>query len=324
MENTADAGNRLPRRKRPKSHPAAPLPTRNGVGASCVALQEGPWARIGDFFADRFPLVTAQEWQERMAAGDIVDQHGHPIDLNSAYRPHQKLWYYRTLPQEDRIPFEETVLYQDEHLLVADKPHFLPVSPSGRYLQESLLVRLKLKLGIDGLSPIHRIDRGTAGLVLFSVQPATRNRYQSLFRDRAVDKHYEAIVPWREGAHLPPVYRSKLTADPSFLLTRESPGDPNSETHVKLLEVRGTHARLALSPVTGRRHQLRVHCAALGMPIVHDDFYPALLPEGPDDYSKPLQLLAKSIAFRDPLSGAPRVFESERSLSFETVDAARA
>ncbi|MDM0112545.1 pseudouridine synthase [Variovorax sp. J22R133] len=284
-----------------------------------MALQEGPWATIGEFFAARFPLVSAGEWRERMQAGDIVDQHGAPIDLGNAYRPHQKLWYYRTLPEEARIPFDETVLFQDEHLVVADKPHFLPVSPSGRYLQESLLVRLKRKLGIDTLSPIHRIDRGTAGLVLFSVQPGTRDRYQSLFRERSVTKRYEAIVPWRKGAEVPPVYRSNLTADPTFLLTRESPGAPNSETHLQLLEVCGAHARLALSPVTGRRHQLRVHCAALGMPIVYDDFYPVLLPEGSDDYARPLQLLAHSVAFRDPLSGAPRAFESARSLSFDTV-----
>lgn len=315
MRRTDAAGKPLLKKPRRRVRNVAPLPMREGVSPSWVALPPGSWASYQDFFAERFPLVPAADWAARMRLGDVVDAQGAAIDPQAAYRPHQKLWYYRALDEEQRIPFDEVVLHQDEHLLVADKPHFLPVVPSGRYLQESLLVRLKRKLGIEALSPLHRIDRGTAGLVLFSLQPATRDRYQQLFRERRVHKHYEAIVPWKEGQRIPPVRRSHLSDDASFLRTHEGPGEPNSETHLEVLEVRGGHARLRLSPVTGRKHQLRVHCAALDMPIVNDDYYPVLRPEGPDDFARPLQLLAKSLEFHDPIDGRLRRFESGRSLS---------
>lgn len=315
MRRTDPSGKPLPPKPRRRVRAVSPLPMRDGVSASWVSLPGGPWATFQDFFAERFPLVSNADWSERMRIGDVVDAQGKPVDPTAAYCPHQKFWYYRALDEEQRIPFEEVVLHQDEHLLVADKPHFLPVVPTGRYLQESLLVRLKRKLGIEALSPLHRIDRGTAGLVLFSLQPATRDRYQQLFRERAVLKHYEAIVPWKEGRSLPAVHRSHLSDDASFLRTHEGAGEPNSETHLEVLAIRDGYARLRLSPVTGRKHQLRVHCAALGMPIVHDDYYPVLRPEGPDDFARPLQLLAKSLEFRDPLDGRLRRFESGRSLS---------
>jgi len=316
MRRTDAAGKPLPPKPRRRVRAVSPLPMRQGVSASWVSLPPGPWATFEDFFAERFPLVAREDWRTRMSLGEVVDSDGGPVDPLAGYRPYLRLWYYRALEWENEIPFEETVLFRDEHLLVADKPHFLPVVPTGRYLQHSLLVRLKRKLGIETLSPVHRIDRGTAGLVVFSIEAHTRDRYQTLFRDRTVRKSYEAIVPWHEGASLPPMRRSHLMDDASFLRTREAPGEPNSETHIELVEVRGSHARLRLSPVTGRKHQLRVHCAAMGMPIVNDDYYPDLRPEGPDDYARPLQLLARSLEFTDPVTGELRRFESERRLDF--------
>ena len=320
MRRTDASGKPLPPKPRRRVRAVSPLPMRDGVSASWVSLPAGPWASFADFFAERFPLVTRDEWRARMRVGEVVDAQGGPIAPDAAYRPHLRLWYYRALEQEDAIPFEESVLFQDDYLVVADKPHFLPVVPTGRYLQHSLLVRLKRRLGIETLTPMHRIDRLTAGLVLFSVQPATRDRYQQLFRERAVRKHYEAIVPWPEGASVPRVHRSHLMDDASFLRTREAPGEANSETHMEVLEVQGRHARLLLAPVTGRKHQLRVHCAALGMPILHDDFYPVLRPAGSDDYARPLQLLAKSVEFVDPVTGEARRFESRRTLDFFQPD----
>lgn len=295
--------------------PALPLPTRDGVGPSCVGLPTGPWPTITDFLVERFPAIDRATWLARMRDGTVIDEHGMSVTADRRYQAPLRVYYYRALDAEPRIPFDEVVLFQDEHLVVADKPPFLPVTPGGKFLQESLLVRLKRKLGIDDLAPLHRIDRGTAGLVLFSVQPQTRAVYTSLFADRAVHKRYEAIVPWCAGTSVPAVYRSRLVDDDHFMRVKEAPGEPNSETHLSVIEVRGARALLHLSPVTGRKHQLRVHCMALGVPIVDDPIYPQLLPADSDDFNKPLQLLARSVAFLDPLTDAPRLFESPRRLA---------
>ena len=198
--------------------------------------------------------------------------------------------------------------------MVADKPHFLPVTPSGHFLQETLLVRLKKRLGIDTLIPIHRIDRETAGLVMFSVNPGERNAYQALFRHHAVTKHYEAIAPWRHDLALPMTRKSRIVEDEPFFRQREVPGEPNSETQIDVIEINGNQARYALSPVTGKKHQLRVHMNALGLPILNDRMYPPVANTPDDDYSLPLQLLAKSIAFDDPLTGQKRYFQSQLAL----------
>lgn len=293
-------------------------PTRNGVGPSSVVLPEGTWATIAEFLEQRFPAVAAEVWAERMRAGDVIDAFGVPVDRLRRYEPQLRIYYYRALEAEPRIPFEETVLLQDEFLVVADKPHFLPVIPSGRYVQETLLVRLKRRLGIDTLAPIHRIDRETAGVVVFTVRPETRKAYQDLFLQGAIRKTYEAIAPWRPELKLPLTYRCRLAENPErFMQVRVDEGEPNSETLIELIETRGEWARYGLSPVTGRKHQLRAHCAALGMPIRHDQIYPTHQPENSDDYTKPLQLLAKSIAFRDPITGEPRNFVSPRNLKLD-------
>lgn len=286
-----------------------------GVGRSCVALPgPGAWATQLDFLVQRFPHIAREAWLGRMVGGDVTDERGHTVLPDAPFTPHRKLYYYRRLPAEPRIPFEEAVLFQDELIVVADKPHFLPVTPSGRYLQETLLVRLRRKLGIESLAPVHRIDRDTAGLVLFTVQPATRGRYQSLFRERAAEKRYEAIAPWRTG--LPSIWRSRMEEGDSFMTMKEVPGEPNAETRIELLERRGELARYGLRPLTGKRHQLRLHMAALGVPIVNDLIYPVLQPDTPEpDYTRPLQLLARSLAFTDPISGESRRFESRHRLA---------
>jgi tRNA pseudouridine32 synthase/23S rRNA pseudouridine746 synthase len=291
------------------------LPTKNGVGPSCVGLPQGDWPTITDFLVERFPAITREVWLERMAHQLVVDEFGGLVTPERLYPGQMRIYYYRDVEVEARIPFEESVLYQDDHLVVADKPHFLPVTPSGHYLQETLLVRLKKRLGIDTLIPIHRIDRETAGLVLFSIKPDERNAYQALFRDHAVTKHYEAIAPWRQDLTWPITRKSRIVEDEPFFRQREVPGPPNSETHMDVMEKKGDLARYALSPVTGKKHQLRVHMNALSLPILNDRMYPPVAQTPDDDYSLPLQLLAKSIAFTDPVTGQMRHFQSQLTLA---------
>ena len=206
---------------------------------------------------------------------------------------------------------------------MADKPHFLPVTPGGRYVRQTLVVRLKHRLNLPDLSPLHRIDRETAGLVLFSLRPQDRDAYQRLFRERSVDKTYEAIAPWREDLAWPQTRRSHIREqEDAFYRMREAePHEglpPNSETHLHLLERHGDWARYRLEPVTGKRHQLRVHMNALGVPLVGDQFYPTVRrgPDDAEDFSEPLRLLARAIAFTDPVTGEARRFESRLQLDW--------
>ena len=301
-------------------------PMRDGVSASCVALpvvSANSRPSLLDFLAQRLPYVSRDDWHSRMTQGAVLDEQGQALPADAPYPPqpsdaqHRRVYYYRTLTHESPIPFEAQVLFQDEYLVVADKPHFLPVTPGGRYVQETLLVRLKRQLNIEHLSPLHRIDRETAGLVLFSVRPQDRGAYAALFRDRAVNKIYEAIAPWRADLALPLTHRSRMEEDSLFFRQREVPGEPNSETHIELIERLDTLARYRLSPITGKTHQLRVHMNALGLPIEGDLFYPDVV-HGPgiaqEDFSQPLQLLARSVVLVDPVTGAERRFESRRAL----------
>ena len=267
-----------------------------------------------DFFAERFPAIARAVWHERMARGLVVDEHGLAVTPQRRYQGHLRVFYYRAVPAETPIPFEETVLFQDDHLVVADKPHFLPVVPSGHYLHETLLLRLRRKLGLADLVPLHRIDRDTAGLVLFSVQPRTRAAYSALFSQCRIRKTYEAVAPWRADLALPLTRESRIVEAGHFMLQHEASGQANAITQIELIARRGELAHYRLRPVTGKRHQLRVHMAALGLPIVGDGLYPKLTPEGQIDYAHPLQLLARSVEFVDPVTGEQRHFESRRQL----------
>jgi tRNA pseudouridine32 synthase / 23S rRNA pseudouridine746 synthase len=277
-------------------------------------LPVGPWLRVIDFLEQRFAHVARGEIAARMARGDVVDELGDYVLPERPYTAQLKLYYYRSIEIEARIPFDEVLLFQDEHLLAVDKPHFLPVTPGGRYLQETLLVRLKRKLGIDTLAPMHRIDRETAGVVLFTIQPHTRKKYHALFEQKTVQKRYQAIAPWRAELQLPATRRSRLVEGDSFMRMREAEdeGEANAETLIELLEVRGALGRYRLTPLSGKKHQLRVHMAALGLPMHH-----SIEEIENGDYSRPLQLLAQEIAFVDPITGQRREFASRQRLGWQ-------
>jgi tRNA pseudouridine32 synthase/23S rRNA pseudouridine746 synthase len=293
-----------------------PLPIRNGVSPSYLWITETRAGGMLRFLGERFPDIPGPSWSERLARGDVVDALGKPLAADSHVRQGMRIWYYRELEGETPVPFREQVLFQDEHLLIADKPHFLPTIPTGRFLHETLLVRLKHKLELPHLTPIHRLDRETAGVVIFSHNPASRGKYQSMFQKRVVRKVYEALAAPIPGREFPFTYRSRMVDGEKFFVMKEEAGEPNSETLVELLERRGDVARYRLHPLTGRKHQLRLHMASLGAPILNDAFYPVALPCKGDDFSAPLQLLARSISFDDPLTGEQRSFTSERELAW--------
>jgi tRNA pseudouridine32 synthase/23S rRNA pseudouridine746 synthase len=292
-----------------------PLPMRDGVAPSYLYLPEGDWPDLIRFLVERFPDVSEAAWRERMARGDVVDGSGQLLQPSSRFKRGLRIFYYRELDEpETPIPFQEEILHIDEHLVVVDKPHFLPVIPSGRFLHETLLVRLRKTLGEEDLVPIHRLDRETAGVVIFSRNAASRGVYQSMFQKRVIDKEYEALAPRLHEVQFPFTYRSRMVEGDKFFVMKEAEGEPNSETLIDVIEHRGELTLYRLHPHTGRQHQLRVHLSSLGIPIINDAFYPVALPCKQDDVSQPLQLLARAISFIDPLSGDWREFRSQRSL----------
>ena len=291
-----------------------PLPLRDGVAPSYLWLPDDVAGPLLPFLLKTFPAIPEASWRARMARGDVVDGAGSVLGADSPLRRGMRLWYYREVEAEQPIPFAEQVLFADEHLVVVDKPHFLPMTPGGRYVQETLLTRLKRSFGEATLTPIHRLDRETAGVVIFSRRADSRGAYQSLFQKRSVRKTYEALAAPMPGRAFPFTYRSRMVEGGSFFLMQEEPGEPNAETLVDVIGVQGEQVLYRLQPHTGRKHQLRVHMAALGAPILNDTFYPVALPAGQDDFTRPLKLLARTIAFEDPLSGQACSFSSGRSL----------
>jgi tRNA pseudouridine32 synthase/23S rRNA pseudouridine746 synthase len=268
-----------------------------------------------DALCARFPRIDRATWRERFRRGRVLDATGRPLDVDSPCRTGAEVYYFREVEAEPVVPFAESILHADAHLVVAEKPHFLPVAPTGAWVGETLLGRLVRRLGNPSLVPLHRLDRDTAGLVMFSADPATRGRYQALFRERRIQKEYLAVAPALRDRDFPFVHRSRLVAGEPFFRMREAAGEANSETRIDVLVAEGEAWTYGLWPVTGRKHQLRVHMAALGAPIVNDRFYPELRAEGPDDFARPLQLFARALAFDDPLTGEPRRFDSTTAIA---------
>ena len=294
-----------------ESGQAVSMPMRDGVSASVVSVPQGA-PHLLDFLAQRMPGISRSQWAERLAQGLVLHEDGQVALPDQSCHPGQRLYYYRHLADEPVLPFQAKVLFEDEHLLVVDKPHFMPVTPTGRYVQQSLLVQLKRQTGCADLVPLHRIDRETAGLVLFGKRLQERDAYHALFRDHQIHKTYQAVAAYAPHLKLPLVHASRLVPGEPFFRTQEVPGPANSETRITLLRTEGQRALYALEPISGKRHQLRVHMNALGIPIEGDQFYPTVLrgPEAPEDLSQPLQLLAQSVRFTDPITSQTREWAS--------------
>ena len=284
--------------------------------ASTLYLPPGTWPTVLDCLCAHFRAISREQWLDRIARGRVLDASGAPISPFLAYKEGLRIHYFREVPNETPIPVQEAILYADEHLVVADKPHFLPVTPAGEYVEQTLLRRLIRTLDNPHLVPLHRIDRHTAGLVLFSANPDSRSAYQSLFPTRKIEKRYEAIARALPDLELPRVHKSRLVEGEPFFRMREGEGVSNTETLVEVCEKNGDLWRYALYPVTGKKHQLRVHMAALGAGICNDPFYPEVLNDALDDYANPLKLLAQSLRFTDPLTGQERYFESRIHLDW--------
>jgi len=294
---------------------------------SWVAIPEdADFPTVLDFLVQRFPRMNPEIWIRRLREGKVQDGDGRTVTAGDPCVPHTRLRYFREAENEPRIPFRERIVYRDDHLLVADKPHFLPVVPAGRYVSECLVYRLRAATGEPELTPVHRLDRATAGLVLCSLRRDTRGPYTRLFATRAVDKEYLAVtrITGRSpsGGPSPPETRRWTVEDrlergtPPFL-SRRGPGPPNATTHLELLAHRESLAVFRVRPTTGKKHQIRFHLADLGFPILHERYYPELLPEAPLDFTRPLQLLARRLTFRDPVTGEQRSFVSSRRLAWD-------
>lgn len=276
------------------------------------------------FLQGRFPLVT--DWESRMVRGLVRVDGGGALSAGTPYRVGLRILYFREVEKEPDIPFEAKIIFQDANLLVVDKPHFLPVTPTGPYVRASLLARLQEQTGLVGLAPLHRLDRETAGLVLFSVRQDSRAAFSGLFQKGRIAKTYHAVADVKAG--IPPqdwrVENRIEKGEPFFRMTCVE-GPVNARSTIRLLAERHGYGLFEVRPETGKKHQIRLHMAAIGHPILHDKLYPELQPEAPSDappdFTHPLQLLAKRLEFTDPITGEARVFESEQELAWNPLSA---
>ncbi|MEO6473029.1 MAG: pseudouridine synthase [Aeromicrobium sp.] len=299
--------------------PRSPLPQRHGLGAAWLRTPDrglprlDPWPTMGIWLRQRLPErvdVAAMLADERFVydSGEAVAE-GHP------YKPHTFVWFHRALPDEVEVPGQIHVVHRDDRIVVIDKPAFLSTIPRGRHVRESVVVRLRDELGLPELSPLHRLDRVTSGLLMLGTERRWRGAYQSMFQAGSVHKTYRALAPSREELELPVTVRNHLRKVRGNWQVEVVPDAPvNAETLIELESRDGDHAIYRLTPRTGRTHQLRAHLNGLGVPIVNDPMYPTVLDLEVDDFSRPLQLLAGELAFTDPVDGSPRRFESVRQL----------
>ena len=276
---------------------------------------ERPFPSILEFLYQRFPRVAADSWERRVAEGKVLGEDGLPISSDSPYLPHGRIFYFREVVSEPVIPFREKILFSNDEILVCCKPHFLPVTPGGRYVEECLLNRLRKTTGNHDLVPLHRIDRETAGIVLFSANKDTRALYNGIFSGGNLQKTYHALsASVGEPGQSAWLVENRIVPGEPWFRMKTGPGTVNARSRIELVQRSDGLSRFHLNPVTGKTHQLRVHLSSLGFGILNDRYYPILQQEAPDDFGKPLQLVAKRVTFRDPVTGKVMEFESDRAL----------
>ena len=281
-----------------------------------LPVTDKTYSTVLDFLEHRFPTINRNVWKKRMDQEKVHDERGHLIHENTPFKPGRRIHYYREITKEPHIPFQEKILFENDHFLVACKPHFLPVIPSGPYVNECLLHRLKQSTGNSYLTPVNRIDRETAGIVVFSVNPDTRSVYHELFMGAGANKTYHAIC---RCSHHPQrkewTVENRIVKGAPFFRMKIDNGIPNSRSQIYLVKSQKNKVFFTAKPLTGKKHQLRIHLSSLGFDIINDRYYPKLKNEKKPDFDKPLQLLSKKIAFKDPVSGKKLEFESSRTLS---------
>jgi len=275
-------------------------------------------ATVLEYLVIKFPYIDAQIWRQRMVDGKVHWHDGSLITAATLFQPQQRVYYYREVESEPSIPFKEMILFQDQHVLVAYKPHFLAVTPGGMYVNECLQNRLQHSTGIDALQALHRLDRVTAGLVIFSVNPDTRHLYHQLFETRQIHKTYQAIANIRDGENLVGEeweVKNRIVQGEQRFRMHVTEGEPNSHSVIRCVQQTAQKALFELNPITGKTHQLRLHMQTLGWPILNDKYYPQLQPKSADNYSAPLQLLAKELQFIDPITQQSMDFSCNNNLS---------
>lgn len=298
--------------------PPSPLPPRHGVDAQRIRMpQDGPWPTLRDHLVERLARgLDAAEVDRKLAAGGFVDAQGRPVAPDAPFVPRSVVWAHRDLPDEVQVPFEIDILHRDDRIVVIDKPHYVATMPRGRHVVQSALARTRVLTGLSRLTPAHRLDRPTAGVLMFTTEQRWRGAYQRIFAAGQVHKEYLAVASVREDLELPLVRRTHVAKDHGTHQAREVPdAAPNAETLVELVSRRGDLGLYRLTPRTGRTHQLRCQLSGLGIPIVNDPLYPVERDLPPDLFDEPLQLLAAVLEFDDPVDGRRRRFVTRRQLA---------